>query len=357
MVRPSVRKGMPSPELSRDEFRTRFLARFVDPAYDAVRSELERVIDIAWDGYVQNRKAPRTRAAGTEFAEPSYQLSTEWIESRAAIQAAATRHADLSAEAQVLIINGSPRSEHTCPGEMSKTYRLVEIAHAVVTSSGIGCEILDLSRLASEHGRVIYPCKACFSTAPTLCHWPCSCYPNHAMGQVNDWMAEIYPLWVAAHGIMIVSPVHWYQAPAALKLMMDRLVCADGGNSDPTTTNGKDAGRAKTLELDGWSYPRHLAGRVFSVIVHGDTAGIENLRRMLTDWLIDMHLVPAGGQSLLDRHIGYFRPYATSHAELDADTALVMEVRNAALCLVEAVERYRRGEQPSGVGLKDPRPK
>ncbi len=60
--------------------------------------------------------------------------------------------------------------------------------------------MLDLSRLASEYGRMIYPCKACVSTAMPLCHWPCSCYPNHAIGQVGDWMNEIYPMWAAAHG-------------------------------------------------------------------------------------------------------------------------------------------------------------
>ena len=151
--------------------------------------------------------------------------------------------------------------------------------------------MLDLSRLASEYGRVIYPCKACVSTAMPLCHWPCSCYPNHAIGQVNDWMNEIYPMWVAAHGIMIVSPVNWYQAPAGLKAMIDRLVCADGGNPDPTSTHGKDAAAAKALELKGWPYPRHLAGRLFSVIVHGDASGVENLRRILTDWLTDMGLI------------------------------------------------------------------
>src|SRR4030095_15305475 len=33
-----------------------------------------------------------------------------------------------------------------------------------------------------------------------------------------------------------LMPVHWYQAPSSLKLMTDRLVCADGGNPDPTLT-------------------------------------------------------------------------------------------------------------------------
>jgi multimeric flavodoxin WrbA len=85
--------------------------------------------------------------------------------------------------------------------------------------------------------------------------------------------------WVAAHGIMIVVPVHWYQVPASLKLMMDRLVCADGGNPDPTTTQGKDPAMAKAIELKGWDYPRHLEGRLFSVVVHGDAEGVENVRR------------------------------------------------------------------------------
>jgi multimeric flavodoxin WrbA len=353
-----VRKGMPPTTLTKDEFRARFLQRFADPAFDAVRQDIERIMEVAWDGYVQYRKAPRTIAAGNAFTDQTYQLSLDWLEARAAIQAAAARHSDRTLSSQVLIINGSPRSEHTCPGEMSKTYRLVQAAGEVMAAEpATECKVLDLSRLASEYGRQIHPCKACFSTAPALCHWPCSCYPNHAMGQVNDWMNEIYPMWVAAHGIMIISPVHWYQAPAALKLVMDRLVCADGGNPDPSSTHGKDAERAKQLELSGWSYPRHLAGRVFSVVVHGDAAGAENLRRMLTDWLTDMHLVPAGAPALVDRYVGYYKPYATSHADLDGETALFEEVRNAARTLIEAVKRYRTGESAAGVSLRDPRPK
>jgi multimeric flavodoxin WrbA len=358
MASADVRKGMPPTGLTKDAFLLRFFARFADPAFNPVRAELDRVAQVAWDGYTQNRKAPRTQTAGPEFAHPAYDLSVDWLEARDAVQDAAERHANPALPSRLLLINGSPRSEHTCPGEMSKTYRLLEAARDVIASeAAMQCEVLDLSRLASEYGKQIHPCKACFSTSPALCHWPCSCYPNHAMGQVNDWMNDIYPMWVAAHGIMIVSPVHWYQSPGSLKLMMDRLVCADGGNPDPTTTHGKDAERAKQLELSGWLYPRHLAGRVFSVVVHGDAAGAENLRRMLTDWLTDMHLVPAGTTALLDRYIGYYEPYASSHADLDAETALFEEVRNAARTLIEAVARYRTGERPAGSVLHAPRPK
>jgi multimeric flavodoxin WrbA len=143
-----------------------------------------------------------------------------------------------------------------------------------------------------------------------------------------------------------------------VKLMMDRLVCADGGNPDPTLTQGKDAGLAKQIEMQGWDYPRHLAGRLFSVIVHGDAEGAENTRRSLADWLRSMELVPAGAQAELDRYIGYWKPYSTGHSELDTDDAFRQEVRNAALVLRQAVLAQRVGKQLSADrGIEPPREK
>src|SRR5206468_1299638 len=168
----------------------------------------------------------------------------------------------------------SARNDQTCPGEMSKTFRLAQMAREEVERAQCDCDFLDLSLLTAEYGRQILPCKACVSTAMPLCHWPCSCYPNHAMGQVNDWMNELYP--------------------------------------------------------------RHLAGRAFAIVVHGDAAGAEGLGRALTDWLLDMELVQAGNAGTLDRYIGYFEPYATSHAALDRDEPVQTEVRNVARSLVGA---------------------
>lgn len=166
------RHGMPSPKLSADEFRRRYLEQFVDPAFDRIRPQLNEAVDIAWQAYRAGRKAPLTRKAGREFHDPSYQLSLNWLNARAAIMAAQQRHDDARAPRRILLINCSPRSEHTCPGEMSKTWRLVQIArHAVEQRHACEPDILDLSRLASEYGRNIHPCKACFSTAPALCHW------------------------------------------------------------------------------------------------------------------------------------------------------------------------------------------
>jgi len=205
---------------------------------------------------------------------------------------------------------------------------------------------------------MIHPCKGCVATAMPLCHWPCSCYPNHALGQVNDWMAEIYERWVAAHGVILFAPTYWYQSPSVLKLMIDRLVCADGGNPDVTTTHGKRAGEAKAIEEQGWGYPKHLAGRVYGVVVHGDVAGVESQRRNLTDWLDWMGLVAAGTAAGLDRYIGYYAPYYNSHDALDRDTAVQQEVRNVARSVVEAVALLRAGRLPQpDQRVEAPRPK
>jgi len=191
-----------------------------------------------------------------------------------------------------------------------------------------------------------------------LCHWPCSCYPNHALDQTGDRMAEIYERWAAAHAVLIVTPVYWYQAPSVLKLMIDRLVCADGGNPDPTSTEGKNAAKAKSLELDGWPYPKHLAGRAYGVIVHGDVGGTESVRRALCDWLDWMGLIDAGSNARIDRMLGYYEPYATSHEALDRDVGLQDEARNVARSIVDAIRALREGRltQP-GSELLAPRPK
>ena len=223
------RKGSPDPHLTQEEFTHRFRAQFQDQAFVDLAREVEKLAAAAWQAYCHGRKSPRTRKAGNEFADPDYDLALDWLDTRAALRDAQDRHDDVAGPARFLLVSGSSRSEHTCPGEMSKTYRLVQLAREVIGAyPDTAVDILDLSRLTSEYGRRIYPCKACFSTAAPLCHWPCSCYPNYALGQTQDWMNDIYPQWVEAHGIMIVTPVNWYYASSSLKLMMDRMVCADG---------------------------------------------------------------------------------------------------------------------------------
>jgi multimeric flavodoxin WrbA len=226
---------------------------------------------------------------------------------------------------------------------LSKSFRLAKLAQGELERMSCEVDSLDLSHLISDRDLHIHPCKGCVSTAMPLCHWPCSCYPNHSLGLVNDWMSEIYERFAACHGVLFVTPVYWYQVSSPLKLLMDRLVCADGGNPDPTSTHGKKPDEAKQLELAGWDYPEHLAGRAYGLVVHGDVAGIEGSRRALTDWLDWMGFVESGAKSRLDRFIGYYEPYATSHSTLDQDQDMQQEVINVARAVGHCVSQIRGG--------------
>jgi hypothetical protein len=97
---------------------------------------------------------------------------------------------------------------------------------------------------------------------------------------------------------------------------------------------------------------------VFSVVVHGDVEGVENVRRSLSDWMCFMHMAPAGNKAELDRYIGYWEPYATNHAALDRDVAIQNEVANAASTLAQAVQAMQSGRLPRpDANLADPRQK
>ena len=172
-------------------------------------------------------------------------------------------------------------------------------------------------------------------------------------------MTEIYERWVAAHGVILVTPVYWYQAPSPLKLMIDRLVCADGGNPDPTITHGKDAEKAKEIELDGLALsqaPRRAAPTASSCTATSPAS--RSARRALCDWLDWMGLIDAGVAARLDRYIGYYEPYATSHDALDRDKAVQEEVRNVARAVAQATAEMRAGRLETPLSReKPPRPK
>ncbi|SRR5258706_9541539 len=163
-----TRKGMPSAQLSKEEFVKRFRSRFYDPAFEPFTNEIEKIIEKAWDGYHQYRKSPRTTRAGRGFADPEFELPLEWSE----------------------------------------------------------------------------------------------------------------------------------------------------------------------------------------------TQKVENLRRMITDWLSDKEPIPAGNSALVGSYIGYYEPYATSHDELDKEKGFQEQVQNAARSLVQAVRLLRRGQlKLPDASISDPRQK
>src|SRR6195256_2242246 len=149
MTDPDIRKGMPPVKLSREQFETRYRGRFVDPVFWPLERELDSIIAAAWDAYSHSRKSPVTRKAGPGFADPNYEISVDWLAAREAILTAQRRHDAAGETPRILLINGSSRNEHTCPGEMSKTWRLIKEAEPVFGEMGLAVHILDLRRLTS----------------------------------------------------------------------------------------------------------------------------------------------------------------------------------------------------------------
>lgn len=144
MARLKVRKGMPSVALDKAEFARRMRQHFYDQAFDSLEVEICKIVDAAWENYDNSRKSPRTRRAGAGFADPSYELSVEWIATREAIRRVERRQKSPASKSRILLINSSPRNDQTCPGEMSKTYRLVKIprtSSAASAASSSSCSI------------------------------------------------------------------------------------------------------------------------------------------------------------------------------------------------------------------------
>jgi hypothetical protein len=109
--------------------------------------------------------------------------------------------------------------------------------------------------------------------------------------------------------------------------MMDLLICADRGNPEPTLTQGKDTAL-------GWQ----------AALLRRGSRVCSGRRECATQpiGLDEIHADGAGGAlAELGRYIGYWKEYAVSHGELNADTA-IQEVRNAAQTLLDAVPAKKR---------------
>ena len=133
-----IRKGQAPLPLERAAFSTRFRASFIDPAFRTEEAALARLEDIAWLAYTEGRKAPFTQKAGPGYADPDYDLSVEWIATKHSIDQAQLHWADPTTPSRVLLVCGSARNDGTCPGEISKSYRLLELARRPPCPCAIG---------------------------------------------------------------------------------------------------------------------------------------------------------------------------------------------------------------------------
>jgi hypothetical protein len=113
---PVVVTGQVAKFISRDDLRKRFEANFFDPAFGEARHAIKQLEAIAWDGYKAGRKAPITQKAGKGFADPTYDLSVEWRETRDRLLTIDTNGKSDKSKSRVLVICGFSRNGGACPG-------------------------------------------------------------------------------------------------------------------------------------------------------------------------------------------------------------------------------------------------
>ena len=249
-------------------------------------AELEKVFEKAWDGYHVYRKWPRVVSTRVRVQRiRATALPPEWLES----PCSESSQAETTAEGSGVAVRASSSStaRRAASTRVPARSRRRGGSRSVRASSSRRCRITRSTfstcrRCADEPWKVIHPCKALrVDGACRSATGRARCYPNHALGQTNDWMAEIYPRWVAAHGVFILCPVHWYQAPAQPEAD-DRspgVRRRRQSRSDDRRT-ARTAALAKAIELEGLGLsqasrrPRVRGRRARRRRRAGDAAGV-----------------------------------------------------------------------------------
>lgn len=175
---------------------------------------------------------------------------------------------------RVLGISSSARSVNDMSMEKSNSEWLLEKCLTEAKKKGAKTKIISLRDYE------IKPCKACYSTTNTHCHYPCSCYPKGEMG--DDMTNKLYEECAWADVIIFATPINNFKISSLLSLFLDRLISMDGSLSPADKLN------TKNLELNkkhseyifknasnkiGSGYVRRFAGKIAGVIVTGHEEG------------------------------------------------------------------------------------
>lgn len=180
---------------------------------------------------------------------------------------------------KVLVINGSPRNEKSCPNMKSKTISILE---NIINNNNylIDFELIDLS-INTAQKPIIQPCKGCVSSGGGLmCNFPCNCYFK-GDDKNPDLMHEldIYDKLLKCDAFIIISPIHWFSLTSQVKAFFDRLVCANltATNDEIVDIFGKDSLKKSSILGPAFSsgdynklLKNHLEGKIGSFFIHGD---------------------------------------------------------------------------------------
>lgn len=173
-------------------------------------------------------------------------------------------------------ISGSARDVFGMASEDSNSEFLLEGCLQKLEDLGAETEMLPLRKFN------IKPCKACYSTTNTQCHFYCSCYPKGT--DLSDDMSNIlYDKVLAADIIVFATPVNNFKISSLLTLFIDRCICLDGSlppaNPDATKDVELNKKHTKFVKLmsdqgiPGSGFLRRFINKVGGIIVTGHEEG------------------------------------------------------------------------------------
>ncbi|MEK6968606.1 MAG: flavodoxin family protein, partial [Nanoarchaeota archaeon] len=134
---------------------------------------------------------------------------------------------------KILGISGSARSEFDYAQEKSNSETLLE--QCLKNCKKFGAEVEQINLRDYN----IKPCKACYSTVNTQCHYPCTCYKK-GTSEEDDMSKILYDKLIAADAIIFATPVNNFKISSYMSLFVDRCISMDGSLSPADSKNPKD---------------------------------------------------------------------------------------------------------------------
>ena len=180
-----------------------------------------------------------------------------------------------SKKIRILGISGSARDKFDLSAEDSTSEFLLKKALEKCKKLGAETELVQLRKYS------IKPCKACYSTANSHCHFYCSCYPKGTEAG-DDMSNKLYDKVLWADAIFFATPVNNFKISSMMALFIDRCISLDG------SLKPADPGYAKNVALNkrhttfvektasdefGSGFLKRFTGKVAGIIVSGHEEG------------------------------------------------------------------------------------
>ncbi len=177
---------------------------------------------------------------------------------------------------KALGISGSARDAFDMAAEDSNSEFLLKECLKELKKLGAKTELIPLRKYN------IQPCKACYSTTNTQCHFFCSCYPRGT--EAGDDMSNIlYDKILEADILVFSTPVNNFKISSFMALFLDRCISLDGSlpPADPKAAKNKELNikHTKFVELTaddqipGSGFLRRFSGKAAGVIATGHEEG------------------------------------------------------------------------------------